>query len=218
MRRHRPFLLLLLGLIGCGSGIEPAVALHPLDATPGCFEALPSERISLVQSAAHQLSRLEVQLLIGRADLLTEVVRQDPTGSSWDAAKEVEGGRLHFDGRATERGPDSGELELEVTFEPDDDSSSFTDRAMVRYSPQSTVYDFGAETLEQGSHHVMAGAVARGCDPTTELSFEIAPEISEGERGILFRSKCWSSARPDPASVSPDQCAEVIERTLPRQR
>lgn len=220
-----PLLLSMLMLTACGRfGVQPqtsgepttgpAIALHEPTLTPGCFSeagrsggsSLPelTETEAQLLSAERQMREFRMSYILQEATLILREVLRDPTATHWARQRVDERGELFVEGFSTARGEGWGRRHFILSFVPADDSEgqhSVDINAEIRYSPQSTRYDFGGHAFEVHDDYIVIdfedGPFIRGCDPSTGTSFERLPLHSRAAT-FIDRTMCWSEDDPVP--------------------
>ncbi len=235
----RPLLFLMLVLSACGRiGLHspssdarttgPPVALHEPTLTPGCFSSegrppsgpLPelTQAEAQLLAAERQMREFRMSYILQEATIIRREVLRDPIALHWSRHDVNERGELLIEGFSTARGEGWGRVHFIASFIPgaDFDGPAPADiNAEVRYSPQSTRFDFGDHAFEVHNNYVTMeleeGTFKRGCDPRSQTSFEVQP-IHSLVTTVIDRTTCWRVDDPVPVFDNERQAEEFTAR------
>jgi hypothetical protein len=173
---------------------------------------------ALVQLATAHRQMLEFRISFGlqATQLLTRPVLEDPDASEWHVDK----GRAIAEGKVVARGEGWSVLEMIVYTTEEYEGEPMVYRARINAVPNRTTYDFGGSIIDVRPDYFEYDDYARGCNPATGVSFEIAPVITED--GVEQQTRCWPKPQI-PSDADPEaraefeasfrlQCHQMIER------
>ena len=199
----------LILITGCS---DPAIKLHVLDSSPGCFPAALEDgtRVSVSADAAlpilfsAQVNTASVteELLqnirestasslkhqITRASRLTDLIRENPVLPEWDKTISISQENFNIEARSTIREEDWGLLYSSVTS-TSDKPSAVNDFVEVRYTAEDTLFEFTDSSFRIGNDFVETSSLIRGCSPGEEVYFEVNQVEVDGVPIEL--TLCW---------------------------
>ena len=179
--------------VACGGGYSTPIGdLLPkqLDTNPGCFvnrTATATTSVSastlVLVSAARSMQEFRLSSLTQKAALLLRPIAEEPDAEEWKLDDNPD---ARFEGVVLARGEGWAVVKMVVTSPRLNGPMSGT----LELYGDHAIFEFGRDILEITPDYVREGDFIRGCDPSSGVSFEVGPGISNGEFAASVPS-CW---------------------------